>query len=509
MMALKFILVFLCQCVGLVALAAAPVVQEWDNMVYTGRHFNSLIVNSTQIDDHINDNIVKTSGLLIIYDSTCLDKLQQEHMVVSRLPPARHLVFAKYNYKMAESRVWYDMDEDDDLRDRYGFVECPDVMYLPKGGPVDLPVPWIQGETFLEWIWRQFMIKLQIKNDLLDAVTVAIDGNGPSIEKVTLQSGAYIKTHTYVSYTIVVKTASDDKVAFCTVINEKMPRTIEIDINNITKSKFFDTDENEWRKKVDAKLQQQNEEITKRRKELASLYALGLKLPLLIPKFSDTGYDVRDFSREKFFHRFSAYYNNAGKSYTSLNLEPLFNTDDAPIKHIEVREDILIDLTKELKPILEEWASCEIQFTSSSGIYLLSHGAYIRPHNGNLDEEVLSVLLMLERDADEWDLEVLDYSGERAQVAFSPGRALLYESATVSHNSRISFNGYRAALVYLHFKPSGQWKWSRKGEMVTNGQITDNIFKLDTPVTRRENWKNNIFTKWSEKTQEQDIHDEL
>lgn len=489
----------------LISLCANNVLLDtaWNNKVYTGRHFNSLIVNSTNINNDIDDTIVTTPAVLVMYDESCLARMKAESIDDSSIPPPKLLAFAKYNYREVEDSTWYNLDEEDDLRERYGYLECPDVIYLPKGGTVDRPVPWVQGEPFLNWIWGPFRKKVEIKNDLLEVIEIDIHGSGPKLQKVYVDPGVYKTFYVYISYTFMVKKLNSEKLLMYYVVENSVDN-LDFTVNDMSIKKFASMSEQKWLDKVNSKISNENDAVSNHRKKLATMFALGLKQPLVIPKFTDSGYNKTANIDEKLFQDLREYYRNHQQNFAFVNLEPRFNTDDAKIRFIKLDQEVEQTIVKYLQPTLEEWSSCKLTLTEISGLYVLSHGSFIRPHTGNAKIHAISVLLMLDTDEDGWKLELLDYSGNRIVVPFVSGNSLLYESATIMHNSRTSFKGNACVLLYVHFKPVHRWNWSVNEDVITDGVIKENIYQLETEITKKQTRKQNIHSKFI-----QDIHDEL
>ena len=66
---------------------------------------------------------------------------------------------------------------------------------------------------------------------------------------------------------------------------------------------------------------------------------------------------------------------------------------------------------------------------------------------------------------EDWELEVIAYSGARQQVRLQPGEALLYESAKLLHGRPRAFRGRVFANAFIHFSPVGWDYHFDPGEM--------------------------------------------
>ena len=141
-----------------------------------------------------------------------------------------------------------------------------------------------------------------------------------------------------------------------------------------------------------------------------------------------------------------------------------------------------------LKPVLENWCSCELEGQAIYGIREYYHGHVLHNHVDRLTTHAISAILQIDKDLDnqrDWDLEVIDYFGDRQTLSLQPGDMLLYESAKLIHGRPLTLHGRMYANIFVHFRPVNNWPYYSTGHELSDGNRTVGLWPVEDVVTKR------------------------
>ena len=145
---------------------------------------------------------------------------------------------------------------------------------------------------------------------------------------------------------------------------------------------------------------------------------------------------------------------------------------------------------------MENWCNCKLETTAFYGIREYYQGNILRMHVDNVETHIISSILLihkkLESGQENWNLQIIDFTGERRNVSLEEGEMLLYESGTLIHGRPLPYQGTIFANCFLHYKPAEGWKWRRyyqkTGPIITDGSRTEKVDVIDTDFTLRDEY---------------------
>ena len=103
----------------------------WDHDVYTGRHFDELVADG--------DGYVARNTLLLLYSPTCDAQIHRDVLNDTGVTDEHLVTVLKYDYVSTPKYVWYHMDSQDNLRQRYQPAHCMELLLFVKGTSVAAP----------------------------------------------------------------------------------------------------------------------------------------------------------------------------------------------------------------------------------------------------------------------------------------------------------------------------------------------------------------------------------
>ena len=112
-------------------------------------------------------------------------------------------------------------------------------------------------------------------------------------------------------------------------------------------------------------------------------------------------------------------------------------------------------IKKSLKPILEKWSGVELRNKMIIyGIRRYKKGALLWEHLDRKDTHIISAILQIDQKVNEdWNLRIVDHSGQKHAIALKPGEMVLYESASVMHGRQVPLNGTFYDNLFVHYRP--------------------------------------------------------
>ena len=216
---------------------------------------------------------------------------------------------------------------------------------------------------------------------------------------------------------------------------------------------------------------------------MANSFLLAFKQPILLPKFTQTGY-FKTKIPDEVYSKLKTFYDtkrasNGGLQNETMNSFVAINGDQVKTAMVELTDDVKSYVHEALLKQMQDWCQCELEETAFYGIREYYRSNLLRMHVDRIETHVISSILQIDQDLngqEDWLLEVIDFNGDRQHVKLLPGEMLLYESATLIHGRPTTFKGRFFANCFLHYKPRSDWTWQRKqggppmGNVITDGK---------------------------------------
>jgi len=191
-------------------------------------------------------------------------------------------------------------------------------------------------------------------------------------------------------------------------------------------------------------------------------YYLNREQPPKVPKFTKTGYEVRQFPSptwEKVIEFWNTHKNNQelerwdpGNSYV--------NHWEANPTMVQLPWQLKEQIFAEMKPILESWSGQELEPTSCYGVRVYKNNSILRRHVDVLQTHAISAILQIYQDVDEpWALQIMAHDGKESDVYLQPRDLVLYESAACIHGREVPLRGREYANAFIHFRPKHKWNF--------------------------------------------------
>ena len=107
---------------------------------------------------------------------------------------------------------------------------------------------------------------------------------------------------------------------------------------------------------------------------------------------------------------------------------------------------------------------------------------------------VIGAILQITQDPDiaennSWALEVIDYTGQRQQIAMKPGQMLLFESSRLVHGRPSVLQGKYYVNSFFYYRPPSGWKVYPKGNLrgVPMAEYTEGYTVTNMGTTEQNN----------------------
>jgi len=139
---------------------------------------------------------------------------------------------------------------------------------------------------------------------------------------------------------------------------------------------------------------------------------------------------------------------------------PCMNQHVAPSSITHLTSQNKDRLSRELRPILENWYGGNLVLTSIYGIRKYTNGSVLRMHVDTVNTHVVSAIINVDQAVDvDWPLIILDHNDNEHHVLMQPGDMLLYESAKLLHGRPTPFVGAHYDNIFIHYKPDHGWDY--------------------------------------------------
>lgn len=177
----------------------------------------------------------------------------------------------------------------------------------------------------------------------------------------------------------------------------------------------------------------------------------------LLPAYTVSGFEKKTMSGQLFNALVDCYQNSSeADKRKEVNVDYFIKNKSGqlPSQLTDIPEELRKQIINEFLPVCEQWSQTELEFSALYGIRNYARGSSLKMHSDIQDTHIISVILNIAQQVDEdWPLEIDDHMGRRHSVLLSPGEALLYEGARLSHGRPTPLVGDDYANIFLHFRP--------------------------------------------------------
>ena len=471
---------------------------EWiyQNDVYTGRHFNGLITMTTETDGYVINPVV-----LFLYAPGCsVEAIEMVHYIKQVGPPESSLIIAKHDYETIPKHIWYHLDDTDDLRKRYVTKgdKCLKVLFFQTGFHLTDPFTWHEDkdDDLLLWIWSFFGVNLGVRNSMEYNISVFTEGNGEKQFMYVVEPHKIKYIHAHLSRAITFYNSKSSPV-YAFPVNSDLDQIgwiIDVKPDLVNAFTPWENDiNNYWIQDMYAYQDDIHLALEYRHWTMAEVELITYKQPVML--FTIDGYAKQTIPTEVYDILRQFYADNQHTRISEgqwEDMEPAINTNTVQTSVIPLTEDIKKKVSDALLNKMESWCKCKLETTAFYGIREYYHGNILRMHVDNVKTHVISSILLIHKDLNQghdWNLEIVDFKGNRQNITLNEGEMLLYESATLIHGRPLPYDGAIFANCFLHYMPTHGWKWQRFYEedrpVISNGIQKEPIDVINTPFTLR------------------------
>ena len=452
----------------------------WDHDVYSGRHWNDLVTESTS-----TSSTIKGPSFLVLYKPSCERQMfDTENLFEKDLPPQQYITFGKFDTKTTAKHVWYPFDSTDNLTDRYQPRECPEYLFFPDNGNLYSPERYSHnsGVKVMDWIWSKVAQRFTIRNERSTSVTVDIRGHKPA--GFTVEPGQEIGFNSYISFVLFVNDQSSGEFVHGLILDKTVTTIIVRDKMRMS------AERERWYKDITNHIKDNNKRARDWRWGLAQIYLTTFKQPVLLPTLTNVGYRVRQIPK-MLFEEIQGFYRSHKhlRERETMKLEPAVNQDTVATSMVHLDAPMSERIAEVIKPMVQDWLDRTVELTRMYGIREFHKGNILRPHVARVGTQVASAVLVVHKDLDgepDWDFQVTLYDGQRKSLNLNPGQMIFFESATLIHGFPFPFKGKDMGLIFIHFRPFEGWTWDLHPNghwIMHDGEPQEYIDQLITPKT--------------------------
>lgn len=178
----------------------------------------------------------------------------------------------------------------------------------------------------------------------------------------------------------------------------------------------------------------------------------------VLPAHTKIGFGKRPVPKELFRKLLDWYRQSSTPGIDESKVRHLVNSNTRrrPSLLLELPQTLKDEITRDLTPIMEDWAAVPVQPTYVYGVRIYRRSAVLKPHRDRLRTHILGIIINLDQRAtNPWPLEIEDHYYRKHEVFLRPGEMLLYESARLRHSRTSPFQGEIFANIFCHFVPIG------------------------------------------------------
>ena len=425
----------------------------WNNHVYTGRHFDDY-VTATQVG---HPDVIRPA-LLILYSPACENNIW--FLKEKMLPPEKYFVLAKHDYETFPKHIWYKLDKRDNLSQRYKPRNCPEFLFFRNGSTTLSPERYnpYKDPHIIAWIWERLRIYFTVSNSRDQPISVYINATADHEELSIRFVSPHESELVYAYISDIISVRSGATTIYANVVDSAFPHYIAI-----TKETVFDSKFNLWLTQTKKLILKESLKTLEWRTHIAYFYLLNFKQPLLLPRFTKTGYKKGHIPPAVYQEILGFYNNNIKNRRKEKNrVEPAINDKEVKCSMVYLTDEMIHEISQSMLPLMESWCDCRLEQTTVYGIREYYRGNILRNHVDRISTHIISVILQVHKelgDQPDWPLEIIDMNGQTQQIYLQSGEMLFYESSTLIHGRPTPFKGNLFANAFLHYRPIDSWGW--------------------------------------------------
>ena len=450
--------------------------------VYSGEHLDDLLIDAREPDK------VDRDIMLIIHEKTCPPPLPDIHS----LPLLQHLLILTHDYTVSQTHTWYGYNGDD-IRLRYKSSRCLEAIYLEKGSdPHVASARWNPGDdlSLTDWMWKMLTMTLTVKNDRQQNIVFKYwyaTSSDHEPQATVIDAGESVDVNVPRSFSFRVKNEEGHTVDGG-VVNGKNNL---ITISDSPKGHF------ELNEIVKAEIAADNV-LRTRTNRCAQRHAITLKLPLMMPNFTQTGFKKMKIPTAAYTLLTDFYWQNQYLAANEVDSTvETINYDKVMARLVPLTDEIKGKLSSIIKPILEEWSQSPLEFSYLYGIREYYHGNVLRMHLDKPNTHIISAILQVHQDlgeeGEDWELEVINWDGNREYVVLKSGEMLIYESAKLIHGRPKPLKGNVFANAFLHYRPQVWSNYYYENFIITAGDQIESVKELESSLTAKSGRKRDVY----------------
>ena len=437
------------------------------------------------------------SAMLVLYHEECSNLVEDIRQEVSSIISPVEFITLFHNEQQALKNTWYTIPVHNRLSNYFPSDQCPTIYFLKHGyqfkGQIkktndvnemqhqNYMIKWDRKGNIVDWIWDNLKVDVTLVNLRSQGIIFLFYGQRVHKKAVFVPKESTMLVSAYIA-NLVTSVSASGEFFYGWRINskeEKSYRLVVADFHTL----FVGEAENDWLAYVTKTNQQAVTVLNQRRMCDVQRHLLNLKQPLLVKNLTHTGYE-KMMIPDGLHTIIKSYYreNNEQRTLETWDgMDTNINQYDQRSLMVRLPSHIESMIYQALGPLLEKWCSCVLESQALYGIREYYHGHVLHNHVDRINTHGISAILQIDKDLDgqrDWDLEVIDYGGERQTVSLQSGEMLLYESAKLIHGRPLTFKGRLYANIFVHFSPKEHWPYLTTGHTLSDGNRTVDLWPL-------------------------------
>ena len=473
--------------------------------------------------DHLREVILTRDGsdrtdrssVIVMYDGSCPEVVQDLRQKIDALISPVDLIVMFHNEEMVLKNTWYKVPDAAKLTAYFPVEQCPTVYFMKEGylvtpmiidrgdtctsGAVDqtcdsmdteqdLIVKWDGVEPITDWIWNNMKVEVTLVNMKPHGIIFLFHGQKVAKRAEFLPQGSEVVVSAYIS-NFVTSVSAAGEFFYGWTLHSNVGRSYRFVVADFFQP-YVSQSENDWLADAGRTYQKHTTRVHERRMCDVNRHLLNLKQPLLVKNYTEQGF--KKMQMPDGLHTVVRSYYMEHREDRSLEtwegVDTNINQYDQRSLMVVLPSHIQDMIYRALGPVLEQWCSCSLEGQALYGIREYYHGHVLHNHVDRVTTHAISAILQIEQDLDnqrDWELELVDYHGDRKVLSLHPGEMLLYESSKLIHGRPMTLQGRMYANIFVHYRPTSNWTYdSIPGESLTNGNLSVNLWPLEDNFTK-------------------------
>ena len=338
-----------------------------------------------------------------------------------------------------------------------------------KGRPLTEYIMWDSKKEMdlVTWIWSFVAVRLTITSVFDKAIGMRQTGYAysPSIGFELIQPGE-TSSLSYPGYTVTFESYPAMKEIAKFYVTDDMVITV----SEYTQKQNLN--------KITSKALVKNDKVQTWMFNNAMRNLLMMRQPLFVHAHTTVGYFKSALQKEKFDHLKAYYDGNLIGKYMHYTVPAhgmnLINRYEVSPDLMSVRAEFATPFAEWIKPQIEQWCNCVLEYTMAYGIWEFKKGTTFNMHVDVLTYRVINAMIVIDKELagqEDWKMEFITFDGERKWMKFAPGDMFIYEAAKLIHGWPTPFEGENYIAVFFHFFPRNpDWPYYIQDRMFTHNK---------------------------------------